>query len=124
MPDPVRAENSVGARTGLGATRHGTEPGALKSVFRQPFWRRGPSAGAGVNTHMRNFWSDVAIRNRETDAMAQHLADRMHVFALVLTMIVLGMRLIAGRQDLTSGTIEGANTGVESATEVETPVLY
>ena len=73
---------------------------------------------------MRNFWSDVAIRNRETDAMAQHLADRMHVFALVLTVIVLGMRLIAGRQDLTSGAIDGETTGAAPAAEVEAPVLY
>lgn len=73
---------------------------------------------------MRNFWSDVEIRNREIDAMGRHLAERMHVVAFVLTVIVLGMRLIAGRQDLTSTTIDEDASGVEAAAHVETPVLY
>ena len=73
---------------------------------------------------MVNFWSNIEIRNRETASVAQHLARRMHVVAVVLAVIVLGMRLIAGRQDLTSGTIDGDGTEVAPATEVETPVLY
>jgi hypothetical protein len=68
---------------------------------------------------MRNFWSDIEIRNRETEAMAQHLADRIHVIAFVLTLIVLGMRLVAGRQDLTS-----AAPSATPVAEAETPVLY
>ena len=73
---------------------------------------------------MRNFWSDIEIRNREIDAMARHLAERVHVVAFVLTVIVLGMRLIAGRQDLTSTTLDGPASEVEAAADVETPVLY
>jgi hypothetical protein len=73
---------------------------------------------------MRNFWSDTEIRNRETEAMAQLLADRIHVVAFVLTLIVLGMRLIAGRQDLTSDAMGADASSVTPAAEAQTPVLY
>jgi hypothetical protein len=73
---------------------------------------------------MRNFWSDTEIRNRETEAMAQHLADRIHVFAFVLTLIVLGMRLIAGRQDLTPDAPGADAPGPAPAADVQTPMLY
>jgi hypothetical protein len=73
---------------------------------------------------MRNFWSDTEIHNRETEAMAQHLAERIHIIAFVLTVIVLGMRLIAGRQDLTSGAADGDASSATRDREAETPVLY
>jgi hypothetical protein len=44
--------------------------------------------------------SDIEKQNRETAALAERLAGRIHLIAFVLTAIVLAMRLIAGKQDL------------------------
>jgi hypothetical protein len=49
-----------------------------------------------------NSWSDIHAHNRKTEALAERLELRIHAIAIVLTAIVLCMRLIAGRADLTS----------------------
>jgi hypothetical protein len=46
-------------------------------------------------------WRDIEARNRETEALADRWELRIHTIALVLTGLVLAMRLVAGRQDLT-----------------------
>lgn len=50
---------------------------------------------------MTSSWRDIETRNRETQALAERWELRIHAIALVLTGIVLAMRLVAGRQDLT-----------------------
>ena len=47
-------------------------------------------------------WSEIETHIRATDAMAERLELRIHAIAWVITAIVLAMRLVAGRQDLTS----------------------
>lgn len=51
---------------------------------------------------MSNPWSESEIHNRQTEALAERLELKIHALAWVLTAVVLAMRLIAGRQDLTS----------------------
>lgn len=51
---------------------------------------------------MSNPWSDIETHNRHTEALAERLELRIHAAAWLLTAIVLAMRLVAGRQDLTS----------------------
>lgn len=51
---------------------------------------------------MNNPWSEIAVHNRKTEALAERLELRLHAIAWILTAIVLAMRLVAGRQDLTS----------------------
>jgi hypothetical protein len=51
---------------------------------------------------MRTPWSEIETHNRATDALAERLELRIHTIAWVITAIVLAMRLVAGRQDLTS----------------------
>ena len=51
---------------------------------------------------MSNPWSDISAHNRHTEALAERWELRIHALLWVLTAIVLIMRLIAGRQDLTS----------------------
>lgn len=45
---------------------------------------------------------DIEARNRETEALAERWELRIHAIAWCLTAIVLAMRLVAGRDDLTS----------------------
>ena len=49
-----------------------------------------------------NRQKDIDAQNREMDALAERWELRIHAIALTITAVVLGMRLIAGRQDLTS----------------------
>jgi len=49
---------------------------------------------------MRNIWSDIAARERKIEAFAEHLELRLHTVAMVVTVIVLAMRLVAGTRDL------------------------
>lgn len=51
---------------------------------------------------MSNPWSEIAAHNRHTEALAERWELRIHALLWVLTAIVLTMRLVAGRQDLTS----------------------
>jgi hypothetical protein len=53
---------------------------------------------------------DIDAQNREMDALADRWELRIHAIAFTLTAVVLAMRLVAGRQDLTSeGYWEDAN---------------
>jgi hypothetical protein len=45
---------------------------------------------------------DIETRNREMEELAERWELRIHAIALTLTAVVLAMRLVAGRQDLTS----------------------
>lgn len=45
---------------------------------------------------------DIEARNREMEQLAERWELRIHAIALTLTAVVLAMRLVAGRQDLTS----------------------
>ncbi|HWO10813.1 MAG TPA: hypothetical protein VNN80_15070 [Polyangiaceae bacterium] len=47
-------------------------------------------------------WSEIHAHNRATEAMAERLELRIHAIAWLITATVLAMRLVAGRQDLTS----------------------
>lgn len=51
---------------------------------------------------MSNPWTEIAAHNRHTEALAERWELRIHALLWVLTAIVLTMRLVAGRQDLTS----------------------
>jgi hypothetical protein len=51
---------------------------------------------------MSNPWSEIAAHNRHTEALAERWELRIHALLWVLTAVVLIMRLVAGRQDLTS----------------------
>jgi hypothetical protein len=45
---------------------------------------------------------DIDAQNREMEQLAERWELRIHAIALTLTAVVLAMRLVAGRQDLTS----------------------
>ncbi len=45
---------------------------------------------------------DIDTQNHEVEKLAERLELRLHAIALILTAVVLAMRLVAGRQDLTS----------------------
>jgi len=45
--------------------------------------------------------NDIDTRNREMEQLAERWELRIHAIALTLTAVVLAMRLVAGRQDLT-----------------------
>jgi hypothetical protein len=49
---------------------------------------------------MRSVWSNIAARERETEAFAERLELTVHKIALTVTAIVLAMRLVAGTRDL------------------------
>ena len=66
--------------------------------------RRGP---------VTNSWSDIHAHNRKTEALAERLELRIHAIAIVLTAIVLSMRLVAGRADLTSDDASAAAPAAE-----------
>ena len=61
----------------------------------------GASRGLEEELPMTLRWSYIE-RNRETEILAERLSRKIHAAALVLTAIVLVMRLVTGRQDLTS----------------------
>jgi hypothetical protein len=46
--------------------------------------------------------TDIDAQNREMEKLAERWELRIHAIALTLTAVVLAMRLVAGRQDLTS----------------------
>jgi hypothetical protein len=45
---------------------------------------------------------DIDAQNRQMEELAERWELRIHAIALTLTAVVLAMRLVAGRQDLTS----------------------
>jgi hypothetical protein len=57
--------------------------------------------------------SDIEAENHETEGLAELLEFRLHAIALVLTGIVLAMRLVAGRQDLTPTAESWQNASVD-----------
>jgi len=68
-----------------------------------------------------NPWSESAAHNRYTEALAERWEVRIHAILWVLTAIVLTMRLIAGRQDLTS---DGTTVHEPSTDESASIVMY
>jgi hypothetical protein len=61
---------------------------------------------------------DIDAQNREMEQLAERWELRIHAIALTLTAVVLAMRLVAGRQDLTSDEYWDAPSQQESAGEV------
>jgi hypothetical protein len=61
---------------------------------------------------------DIDAQNREMEQLAERWELRIHAIALTLTAVVLGMRLVAGRQDLTSDGYWDDTSPQESAGEV------
>lgn len=62
---------------------------------------------------MRSSWMEIHAHNRELKACAERWELRIHIVALVITAIVLGMRLVAGTQDLTMSEPSGQGEGNE-----------
>jgi hypothetical protein len=79
---------------------------ALKARRRRPFFLvAGRRPGRTEKTAiMFRRQKDIDARNREMEALAERWELRIHAIALALTAVVLAMRLVAGRQDLTSDT--------------------
>ena len=74
---------------------------------------------------MRNSWIEIAAHNRRTEALAERWELRIHALLWVLTAIVLTMRLVAGRQDLTSdGTSWHDPSADEPAIEAASVVIH
>jgi hypothetical protein len=67
---------------------------------------------------------DIDARNREMEALAERWELRIHAIALTLTAIVLAMRLVAGRQDLTSdaGWEDTGSSSAETASAADVGV--
>jgi hypothetical protein len=65
---------------------------------------------------------EIETINRETEALAERLTFRIHAIALVLTAIVLTMRLIAGREQITPSTTTWDDPNAETPA-VDAPVL-
>jgi hypothetical protein len=61
---------------------------------------------------------DIDAQNREVEQLAERWELRIHAIALTLTAVVLAMRLVAGRQDLTSDGYWDDTNPQESAGEV------
>ena len=75
----------------------------LKARRQSPFSSvLGDPSAAFRNSAMYRRQRDIDNRNREMDALAERWELRIHAIALTLTAIVLAMRLVAGREDLTS----------------------
>jgi hypothetical protein len=66
---------------------------------------------------MTHRWRGIEARNRATEALADRWEIRIHTIALVLTALVLAMRLVAGRQDLTptEPSVDDTSVGVPGA---------
>jgi hypothetical protein len=64
-------------------------------------------------------WSNIAARERETEAFAERLELRIHGIALTVTAIVLAMRLVAGTRDLTADMSSFEDSGAGAAAEAE-----
>ena len=76
------------------------------------------AGGTGREPPMTLRWSYIE-RNRETELFAERLSRRIHAIALVLTAIVLAMRLVAGREDLTSDADRWEDTRSDGAVEAQ-----
>jgi hypothetical protein len=61
---------------------------------------------------------DIDAQNREMEQLAERWELRIHAIALTLTAVVLAMRLVAGRQDLTSDGYWDDTTEEQTAGEV------
>jgi hypothetical protein len=67
---------------------------------------------------------ETAAHNRRTEALAERWELRIHALLWVLTAIVLTMRLIAGRQDLTSDGTNWHPENDEHAIEATSVVIH
>jgi hypothetical protein len=61
---------------------------------------------------------DIDAQNHEMEQLAERWELRIHAVALTLTAVVLAMRLVAGRQDLTSDGYWEDKSQQETAGEV------
>lgn len=74
---------------------------------------------------MSNPWSEIAAHNRHTEALAERWELRIHALLWVLTAVVLIMRLVAGRQDLTTDEASWHDPGAgEPAIEAASVVIH
>ena len=73
---------------------------------------------------MSNPWSEIAAHNRHTEALAERWELRIHALLWVLTAVVLIMRLVAGRQDLTSDETSWQGPSDEPAIEPTSVVIH
>lgn len=74
---------------------------------------------------MRERWSEIEAHNRRTEALAERWELRIHALLWVLTATVLAMRLVAGRQDLTSDGASWASPAAdETAIEATSVVIH
>jgi hypothetical protein len=60
---------------------------------------------------------EIDAENRQVEELAERWELRIHAIALTLTAVVLAMRLVAGRQDLTSDGYWEAATEEQPAAE-------